>query len=119
MANTVKKFEGKSMISAEYGEFLLTSDEGIHYWSIDDDAPEDAWSEQETPVAVTDAAELALVKAICGPCVFIDRQIQENIRAKYTMEDELGILRGANTAGKAAIKEIVDAGIAKKTALGF
>lgn len=116
MANTIKKFVGNSVLSAEYGEQVWIDGE-TSYWSIDDDAPVEAFGEME--VSVVSADELALVKQGSQAVAIIDSEIQMTIREAFSVDDELSALRTGNTNVASAIAAIVAVGSAKKAALGF
>ena len=117
MANTIQKFTGPSLLSAEYGEQLWIDGE-TSYWSIDADITAEAVGKMKL-TKVTDAEELALVKANSNAVSIIDSKIAMDIRESYSIEDELGALRTGDTIVAEAIAAIVAEGALKKTALGF
>jgi hypothetical protein len=121
MANTIKKFEGNSVIPAEYGTELW-QDAGVNYWSISNSIPADTKEDMATnmgDISTTSAAEKAKVKANSNRIIEIDNMTKETIRNDYSLEDELSALRTSDTAVTDAISAIVAAGTAKKAALGF
>jgi hypothetical protein len=67
--------------------------------------------------ATTNADDKAWVKANSRETKLINKQCQDAIRAVYSLEDELGMARTNDTAGKAAIAIIVDAHKVKINAL--
>lgn len=115
--NTIQKFTGPSLLSAEVGEQLWV-DGDTSYWSISPDiTPEDIGDMVLTEV--TDTAEIATVKANAKPVEIINSWIAMTIRDSYSVEDELGALRTGDTTITVAIAAIVAEGQAKKEALGF
>lgn len=69
-------------------------------------------------LAITEAsADKAWVKTNSRQAKVIQKYCRSEIRAAYSLEDELGMARTNDTAGKAAITAIVDATKAKINAL--
>ncbi len=115
--NTIQKFTGPSTLSAEVGEQLWV-DGDTSYWSISDAITAEDIGDMEL-FDVTDVVELALVKTNAGAVGIINSEVAMNIRAEFSIEDELGALRTGDTVVADAIAAIVAEGQAKKEALGF
>ncbi len=119
MANTIKKFEGLSLISAEFGTQLAIID-GMNFWSVSDSIPaEDVTFLESMNMVNATASEIVKVKANSNRVTEINNSVKEAIRDLVSIDDELSALRTGDTAVTDAIAAFVAAGQAQKTDLGF
>lgn len=109
------RFFSEFLVPAEDIEKVtdLGSVDGVRYFSVEEGLSLPALADAEIVTLSPEVRDqLPLVKDI-------DRQTQERIRARYSLEDELKALRTGDTTVGQFIEECVAEGRSKKAALGL